>query len=137
MTKDDVNRLFGSVFRNDRKSVELCAEDNLDLNMEHPASGQTPLQTACEVDALASIEALLQCGADPNRRFTKISRVDGRVICSNSVALMHVTSVEAAELLLRFGADSTIKDDASLTAVDWAKHDSNFQLAEYLEKNKK
>lgn len=136
MMKDDISRLFGSVFRNDANGVELCANENFDLDMINPASGETPLQAACEGNALASIEALLKLGADPNKRFTKISRVDGRVICSNSVALMHITSIEAASLLLRYGADTTIKDDSGLTATDWARHDSQFEIADYLESDK-
>ncbi len=129
---DDENLLFNAAYGDDCSAIEAGVKNGLDPDFTHPRSGHTPLQAACETDSLGAIDTLLKLEANPNKKFTKVSRVDGRVICKDSVALMHVLSVAAAKLLIEFGADPAEKDGDGLTAVDWALKDNNDELVQFL-----
>jgi ankyrin repeat protein len=59
---------------------------------------------------------LLDHGADPNKRITYRSPVDGRVE-RGVVALMVAASPEVVTLLLRAGADATVQDEAGRTVL--------------------
>lgn len=120
--ENDENLPFNAAYMNDVESLRLAFESGLNLNQPHPRSGHTPLQAACETDAIDAINYLLKvCNVDPNFRFTKVSRVDGHTICNKCTALMQVRSLEAAELLLLSGADASLLDGDGLSAIDWAK----------------
>ncbi len=76
----------------------------MDPGALHPKSGHTPIHLACEANSLNAIVALLALGADPNQKYSKISRVDGRRTLDQTTALANVVSGEAAELLISAGA---------------------------------
>lgn len=128
----DENSIFEAAFNNDSQRITELVSLGVDANNVHSKSGHTPLQVACEANSLEAIVALLECGADPNKKFTKVSRIDGRVICSESVALMHVLSVQAAATLLKFGANPSIRDGDGRSAIDWAIFDKNDDLVVFL-----
>jgi ankyrin repeat protein len=82
-----------------------------DPNAVHPATGASALYNACcggqQVDA---VRILLARGADPNKRLTYCSPVDGR-IAKGIVALMVASSVAVVELLLEAGADPVARSE--------------------------
>jgi len=101
--------LFKAAYANDVAKVSLAIAEGQDANAQSQRAGTIPLQLACQGNALDAIKVLLAAGADPNRRFTRTSRVDGRVFAAH-VPLMYVTSAEAADLLLNAGADINAMD---------------------------
>ncbi|MBU2984049.1 ankyrin repeat domain-containing protein [Saccharophagus degradans] len=133
----DENFPFEAAYKNDSNGLIQASRFGLDLNKGHPRSGHTPLQAACEVNALEAIETLLdKICVDPNARFTKISRVDGHLICDNSTALMEVRSLEAAKLLVSFGADVSLEDNNGWSAEDWAEDRDLVEVKEFLSNQK-
>lgn len=131
MECNDYNVLYNAVYENDIKSLERELV-GVSPDLQDEQRGHTLLQAACEEDSIDAIRFLLELGADPNYRFTMVSRVSGQIICRDSVALMHAQSVDAAKLLIRFGADVSVTDGDGLSAIDWANRDSNKGLVEYL-----
>jgi ankyrin repeat protein len=78
--------------------------------------GNSVLYNACFADQLQAIAALLARGADPNRRMTYHSPVDGRVEVG-VVALMVCRSAAAVETLLAAGADPNVSDNQGSTPL--------------------
>lgn len=128
----DENTIFKAAYENDIDTLKQAFEVGFSIQTPHPRSGHTPLQAACETNATKAIKLLLELGADPNGRFTKVSRVDGHVICNNSVPLLEVRSVEAAKILLENGADIKLTDGNGLSASDWATKRKLGELSLYL-----
>lgn len=133
MTNKD-RSIFEAAFFGDSQAIDIAVRNGVSPDAPHPKAGHTPLQVACEADAVEAIRKLLELGADPNKRFTKISMVDGHVISKDSVPLMHVKSTAAAEMLIRFGARLDIKDGKGYRPLDWARSDGNAPLVEFLSK---
>jgi uncharacterized protein len=80
-------------------------------NTVHPDTGASALYNACfggrQVDA---VRLLLARGADPNKRLTYCSPVDGRIE-NGIVALMVASSVPVVQLLLEAGADPNARSE--------------------------
>lgn len=70
-------------------------------------------------------------GADPNRRFTSVSRIDGHVF-KDHFPLRNIKSIEVAALLLDAGADINAVDGEGCTALFSAIHAGNVELSTYL-----
>lgn len=128
--------IYKAVFENDVELTRVCVLDaGIHPNMRSATSGHTPLQVACEANSLDAMEELLKLGADPNFRFTKKSVIDGHIIgAEDGVALMHVNSVAAADILIRYGADADLMDKNGLTAKDWAARYKNADLVAFFER---
>jgi cytohesin len=112
---ESTRRLFEAVFNGDQNAIESLLHEGGDPNCTNP-SGQTALQTACSLNLLASISTLLKCGADPNKRATIHSPVDGRVE-KNIVALHYATSSEAVIALTHAGAEVHATDANGTTPL--------------------
>jgi len=91
-------------------------DSGCDPNVVHPMTGATALYNACVGGRVDVVRLLLQRGADPNKRITYHSPVDGRIE-SGLVALMVASSPEVAALLLDAGADPSVRDDAGRTVL--------------------
>jgi ankyrin repeat protein len=98
------------------EAIPELVRKGADLNYVDPNLGRTPLYAACITDRVRVIEALLQHGADPNKRFTYRSPVDGRVE-AEVTALMYAVSPEAASVLIRAGADVNAADAQGTTPL--------------------
>lgn len=98
------------------EAVPELVRKGADLNYVDPYLGRTPLYAACITDRVRTIEALLQHGADPNKRFTYGSPVDGRVE-GDVTALMYAVSPEAASALIRAGAEVKATDANGTTPL--------------------
>ena len=88
-----------------------------DANTVHPTTGASALYNACFGSAgVDAVRLLLSRGADPNKRLTYRSPVDGRVE-KDLVALMVASSVQVIELLLEAGADPNAQCDDGRTVL--------------------
>ena len=106
-------------------------EEGVSPDFVHPVGGNTILQLACQLDKIDSIKLLLKCGADPNKKITQISRIDGHLICKDAVALMFVTSVSAAELLITHGGSHKVTDGEGNSVRDWFIKHRETELVNY------
>jgi ankyrin repeat protein len=102
-----------------------------DPNGQHARAGTIPLQLACQGNALDAIRELLSAGADPSRKFNRLSRVDGRFFGAHT-PLMYVDSKEAAALLLDAGANLDARDAIGRTPLACAIQKGNTVVFEYL-----
>lgn len=98
------------------EAVPELVRKGADLNYVDPNLGRTPLYAACISDRVRAIEALVQHGADPNKRFTYRSPVDGRTE-ADVTALMYAVSPEAAMVLISAGADVNAADATGTTPL--------------------
>lgn len=85
-------------------AIAELARAGADPNCVALETGHTPLYCACMTDSVRAVEALLRSGANPNKRFTYRSFVDGRVE-ADYVALMYARSADVVALLVKRGAD--------------------------------
>ena len=131
---DQVNELMEAAFNGNVKFMQEMFESGVSPDSAHPISGHTLLQLACETDNISSIKCLLVNGANPNKRFTKTSRVDNRTLCKNGIALMYARSIAAIDLLIDFGADLSVKDDDNNSVQDWFVRSKAQELANYVDK---
>jgi ankyrin repeat protein len=125
------NEAFKAAYENNVAELKKEVDKGISINCVHPSGKSSLLQAACESDAIQVLQYLLELGADPNQRISKISRIDGRVILNNGVALMYAQSVEAAELLIEYGANIEIKDGDGNSVIEWAKEFENQDLVQY------
>jgi ankyrin repeat protein len=125
------NTLFELAFRNDAVGLESAITSGADPNSHHPESGHTPLKVACVAGSEAAVQKLIDCGADPNNRFTWRSRVDDRVL-SGRTALMYANDVDIARRLIDAGADVNASDTLGWTPLAIAAESGNARLVEYL-----
>ena len=87
-----------------------------DPNMPNPVTGATALYNACAASQVEAVRLLLACGADPNKRITYRSPVDGRIEVG-VVALMLCSSDRVIDLLLEAGADVKAQQDDGTTVL--------------------
>ena len=125
------NEAFKAAYENNVADLKKEIDKGISVNCIHPLGKYSLLQAACESDAIQVLQYLLELGADPNQRISKISRIDGRVILDNGVALMYAQSVEAAKLLVEHGANIEIKDGKGNRVIDWAEEFENKDLVKY------
>ena len=125
------NDIFNAAYRNDVKAIREVVAEGVDPNAQHPGAGALPLQLACQSNSLAAIAALLDCGADPAREFTRVSRVDARTFATH-VPLMYVQSVQAAKLLLDAGASVEGRDELNWSPLVWDVAAGNRDLVDFL-----
>lgn len=97
---DDLRRGIVQAMAKDRhhEALRWLATQGADLN-QNSYEG-TPLRQAVLSDDLIAMEILLQGGADPNVRLE-----------DDETVLFEVESSAAVRLLLKYGADPTLKDD--------------------------
>src|SRR5690242_13466114 len=89
------SRLYQVVSWNqDGEAIPDLVRDGVQIDYVHPSYGHTALHNACKCDRPRAIDMLLKHGADPNRRFTYRSPVDGRVE-ADRIALHYVSSADA------------------------------------------
>jgi hypothetical protein len=103
-------------WNHDGEAVPELIRKGAQIDYVHPAYGHTALYSACQCDRPIAIEMLLQHGADPNRRFTYHSPVDGRVE-ADRVALHYASSPEAVAVLIEAGADANAADAVGTTPL--------------------
>src|SRR5262249_2177071 len=89
--------------------------DGCDPNAVH-SSGATPLHFACAAGNAAAAEALLELGADPNRRYSFRSYAGEKLIKSQT-ALMHAFGGDTVQALVRRGGDPNVTDVAGFTPL--------------------
>jgi ankyrin repeat protein len=123
--------LFRSAWENDVAAVRAALEAGADPNEPHPRAGTLPLQLACQSDAIASIDLLLEAGARADVVFSPVSRVNGGVFL-NRTPLMYAKSIEAAKRLLDAGARLEIADGNGWTALVWAAYSGSLALTKLL-----
>ncbi len=94
-------------------------------------NGNTFVCAASEKNALNSLQALLEMGADPNQPSSYISPVSGRNR-GRLVPLMLVRSGKAVSLLMDFGADLTLTDDRGWSPLSYAANEGRLEVVERL-----
>lgn len=112
----DENVRFTLAFQDDASGIEEAIRAGADPNVLHPRGRHTSLQVAAQAGSMQALDALLSGGADPNRRFTWVSRVDGRVLPSR-VALMYAASDSVVRSLVSAGADVNATDQSGWTPL--------------------
>lgn len=125
-----MTNLFDAAYSNDVAGVRAAVGEGQSPNAQHALAGTVPLQLACQANALDALEELLRLGADPNLRFSRTSRIDGRRFVAHT-PLMYARSVEAIELLLAAGADLEARDEMGRTPLARAAHEGNSALVEH------
>ncbi len=103
-------------WNHDGEAIAELVRNGAEIDYVHPHFGHTALYSACMCDRPRAIEMLLRHGADPNRRLTYRSPVDGRVE-ADRIALHYVSSVEAAAVLISAGADVNAADATGTTPL--------------------
>jgi ankyrin repeat protein len=119
VTSEQKNELFGAAIQESgAETVVRLIEAGADPNCEEEqfGTGRTPLYAACLSNRVKVIEALLNQGADPNKRFIYRSPVDGRVE-ADAVAIHYASSAEAVKLLVNAGADVNAAGKTGITAL--------------------
>jgi len=130
--KTDVNLLDGEGFTplhwaatfNKRDAVELLVAHKADMNIKVEKYGWTPLRLAVIHGHMASAEALLNGGADPN------AKDDQNIPLLNQAIIRG--KKEMVELLLDKKADVNRKDSEGETALDEAEEQGNKEIIELL-----
>lgn len=128
---DSIDAAFRYAAKNDSRSLRRAIEGGVSPNALHPKAGTLLLQTACQFDALDCIRVLLDMGADPSMRFTRVSRVDGRVF-KDHVPLMYAENAETAKLLLEAGAEIEARDEKQWTPLVYAVNAGDVERVRYL-----
>lgn len=119
VTPEQEHQLFAATIQESgAETVVRLIEAGADPNCEEEqfGTGRTPLYAACLSNRVQVIEALLNHGADPNKRFTYHSPVDGRVE-ADAVAIHYASSAEAVKLLIDAGADVNAAGATGTTAL--------------------
>lgn len=129
--RDSVDSAFSYAAKNDGRSLQRAIEAGVSPNALHPKSGTLLLQIACQFDALDCVRALLDMGADPSMRFTRVSRVDGRVF-KDHVPLMYAENVETTKLLIEAGAEIEARDEKQWTPLVYAVNAGDVDRVRYL-----
>ncbi len=111
-----------------RDVVKVLLERGAKPSVPSRDQGFTPLHSAVATDAGDAIHEivrlLLEAGADPNAK----TRDGGTPLHSAAFT----GDLEAAELLLAYGADPAVTDAKSLTALDVARDRRNVEVAALL-----
>jgi uncharacterized protein len=108
--------LLGAAVRGDVAGLRRMLDAGVDPNVVHPASGASALYNACFAGQLEAVRLLLARGADPNKRLTYRSSVDGRIE-AGVVALMLAGTAPIVETLLGAGADPKATMDDGRTVL--------------------
>lgn len=125
------DKFFESVFRDDVSTVEAALSGGMNPNESHAVSGTTPLQVACQGNAVGVVSVLLAAGADPNTRFTDVSFVTG-ARKEDRVALMYATSPDIVRLLADAGADVDAVDGEGWSALSLSARDGSVEVVREL-----
>lgn len=129
--KNSIDAVFKYAAKNDSQSLKKAIDEGIDPNSLHLRAGTLLLQIACQFNALDCIEVLLVAGADPSKRFTWVSRVDGRTF-KDHVPLMYAESVQAARLLVGAGADLEPRDEKGWTPLVYSANAGDIERFKYL-----
>jgi ankyrin repeat protein len=113
MTSIDLLQAAGS---GDVVWLARLLDSGCDPDVVHPTTGASALYNACFGSQLEAVRLLLARGADPNKKLTYRSPVDGRVE-TGVVALMLASSAPVVELLLQAGADPKARADDGRTVL--------------------
>jgi len=109
------NALHKAVFEDDAKEVRRLLKAGVPIDA-HPAHGNTPLRTACQISALRALRVLLEHGTDPNERITFRSQIDGRVE-EGFTPLMYASNPALIDVLVKYGADVNAVSATGLSAL--------------------
>lgn len=118
-------------WKQDGEAVAELVRKGAEIDYVHPHTGHTALYNACMCDRPRAIEILLQHGADPNRRLTYRSPVDGRVE-ADRITLHYVSSANAAAVLIKAGADVRAADVIGTTPLMCAAHHGHVEVVRVL-----
>jgi len=108
--------LLQAAGRGDVAWLSRLLDSGCDPNTVHPATGASALYNACFAGQPEVVRLLLARGADPNKRLTYRSPVDGRIEVG-VVALMLAGSAPIVEMLLGAGADPKAKMEDGRTVL--------------------
>ena len=105
--------------------IQAMIASGVDLN-KTGSNGWTPLMMAIEGDQPKTLEVLLENGANPNKQteldgFTPLHlavdyAIDGMI--QNNKSKPFPEPIECIRILLKYGADITIKDNSGKTPLD-------------------
>jgi hypothetical protein len=115
----------------DGEAVAELVRKGAEIDYVHPHTGHTALYNACMCNRPRAIEVLLQHGADPNRRLTYHSPVDGRIE-ADRIVLHYVSSADAASVLIRAGADVNAADATGTTPLMCAAFHGHVEVVKTL-----
>jgi len=154
-TAAEVEAFANAVAAGDPEAIRALAARNMPLNEIDRTSGETPLLVAINAKGLATIELLLELGADPDHGGVQIplsaAVVTGEVPIIEALlaagaeidqrdedgctALMDAAAagnLEMVKLLVEAGADPNAVDDLDRTALDVAQECRKRKVAAYL-----
>lgn len=125
-----VSALYTAAGGNDAAAIRRlvaagCPVDNANEGVE------TPLHTACAFGNAAAAEALLDLGADPNRRYTFRSWTDG-TLNESRTALMYASGAGTVKLLISRGGDPNATTPTGVTPLIMATARSDVAAVEEL-----
>ncbi len=122
---ENITPVLGGVSSN-IECMRLMLEAGADANLASPHNGETALHFAASGEELASVQLLLQYGADPNActlpgmktyALWRDARVRGETPLHRAAAW---GSAVVIEHLLAAGADPALRDANQDTALSWA-----------------
>lgn len=113
-----------AIYRDRGDVVSLLADKGADIKTENSYSGSTPLAVAAQRNAIGSIKALLDAGADPNHRETHGDTALVRAVRHGAY--------ETVMMLIDRGADINMGDSAGNTALHHAAQMGNANLVNML-----
>ena len=110
--RPEISPLFAAARNGDVKAIRTLAAQGADLNVREGVNDWTPLEHAVHKHQVASLVALLDAGADPNR-----SSPNGTTPLMMAAGYGYTDMVQ---ILLKRGADAKLTDHNGMTALDLA-----------------
>jgi len=119
--------LFHSVMKGDAEILKILLSNAVDINQQHPESGNTPLHYAAELDRTAILKLLLA----HNKSQLELPNKKGLTPLQRAVVF---GKADAVRVLLKYGACMhTTKFPPVLPALDMAKSMGNSYIINILE----
>lgn len=118
--------LMEAVIQADHRLAELLVEKGADVNI-HDNRGWTALHFAAQRFDVLSAELLIRKGADVNAQDRFGNNVIARAVADSR------GRGDVIELLLKNGADATVKNQSGISALDTARSISNYNVIQFFE----